>query len=242
MKRVLTSAIACLFFAGAYAQLDETKNFLYLYSDSVVYAQSIYLERDFRGMPYFRVDGRRVHPEQVRFFNSEEGFYANTSSFGLTGQTMFSERIRKGKINIYEEQFIQWDNYHSYYAPYREPEVAFTKNYYNVDLGPLKKATYTNLKSDMANDPESLNLLGRYKTVKKAERNFYLAAGTSIAAGMISFVVAGAKKQTLENHSFPNFGPSFLLLGAGAGFGITGFIKTLKAPRYLKAAVDGYNR
>lgn len=242
MKKALTFGIAYLMAAFTYAQVDESKNFLYLFPDSVVYARNIYLDRDFRGLLYFRADGRRINPHQVKFFNSEEGYFANTSDLGLAGETSFSERIRKGKINIYEEPFIDWETRHSYYGRYREPTVVYTKNYYNLDLGPLKKATYTNLKSDMANDPQSLNLLKRYGSVKKAEKRFYVAAGTSILAGMAAFYITGTQKQSPGNFSTPNFGPSFLLLGAGAAFGITGFTKTLKAPRYLKAAIDQYNR
>jgi len=246
MKKIFTCTLAYLLLKfNVYAQLDESKNFIYLYPDSVVHASQIYLERDYNGFRYFLVDGRRVNPAKVKFFNTQDGFFASTSDLNLLSDTQFLERIRKGRINVYEDKFINWDDFnHSGYFSYRDPEVVFTKNYYNIGYGPLKKATYSNLKQDMSNDAESLKLLKRYSDVKRAEKGFYIAAGASILAGMLSFVITGFKDQNTDpgvDHSFPNFGPSFILLGAGVGFGFTGFTKTLKAPRYLKAAIDVYN-
>ncbi len=230
----------------ASAQPDESKNFLYLYPDSVVFARDIYLTRDFTGRPYFRVDGRRVHPDQVKFFNNEEGFYANSSNLSITGENMFYERIRKGKINVYEKSFIDWDHRRGpRYRGYKEPEVIFTKNFYNLGFEDLKKATYANLRADMAENIESIELLNQYNSVKKTEKVFFIAGGASMAAGFISFLAKGISSHnhtSLDNHSTPNFAPSFILLGTGAIFAILGYTKTLKAPRYLKAAVDSYNR
>lgn len=237
----------------AFAQPDESKNFLFLYPDSVIFARDIFLTRDFTGRPYFRVDGRRVHPDQVKFFNNEEGFYANGSNLNIAGENRFYERIRKGKINVYEERVIDWDDHRGpRYRGYKEPEVLFTKNFYNVGLGDLKKATYANLRADMAENMQSIDLLNKYNSVKKAEKSFYIGGTASVAAGFILFLTTGLSNHNntsfdnhsnpFDDHSTPNFAPSFILLGTGAIFAILGYTKTLKAPRYLKAAVDSYNR
>lgn len=123
--------------------------------------------------------------------------------------------------------------------------MIFTKNFYNLGFEDLKKATYANLRADMAENMRSMELLNQYNSVKKAEKAFFIAGGASMAAGLISFITTGISSHnntSFDNHSTPNFAPSFILLGTGAVFAILGYTKALKAPRYLKAAVDSYNR
>src|SRR5688572_25519768 len=132
----------------AYAQPDELREFLYLYSDSVIYANRIDLERNYSGSLYLWADSRRIHPEQVKFFNNNRGFFANVKDFNISGETMFSERIRKGRINLYEAKTVDWDSYDDIRNYSRQPSVIASRNYYNKDYGALRKANYINLHED----------------------------------------------------------------------------------------------
>lgn len=88
---------------NARSQTDESRNFIYLNSDSVIHADRIRLRPDFGGSLVLRADSRRVPLEQVKFFNNEDGFFANTRKTDLFAGNSFSERIVKGKINLYQE-------------------------------------------------------------------------------------------------------------------------------------------
>ncbi|MGX5691313.1 hypothetical protein [Arcticibacter tournemirensis] len=249
MKHFKTlAAMYLMYISAAFGQLDESKNFLYLYSDSVIYANRINLRRDFSGSLYFTVDSKIFHPEQVKFFNNYRGFFANVKDATFNGETAFSERIRKGKLNLFEEKTFTWeydDDGDVYGRRYRErPQVSAVRNYYNIDYGKLKKATYANLSKDLAGNPESIQLLNKYESVKKAKIGLYVGAGASLLAGLITFVSGGSKSTDLQhgfNSGSKEFTGGVILLGLGTGLATGGYLLSVSEPKYLKAAIDSYN-
>ena len=235
MKKTLTLALLCTFFGNAFAQVDESKNYLYLYSDSVIYGKNIIYESWLDGSPHFIVDSKRIHPEQVKFFQSEMGFYANTRDLDIAGRTSFSERIRKGKINLFEKQIRDYPGYH--HTPYSNPqeETGLTAlNYYNIGFGDLKKASYSNLKSDLAEHPASLAQLKEYGKVHKLSKRLLLAGGIGMLSGVVSLISPGWDRD-------PRLGLSFGLIVGGGGLMLGGLFTSLSKPKYLKKAVDAYN-
>lgn len=240
------AAMYLMYISAAFCQLDESRNFLYLYSDSVIYANRIHLRRDFSGSLYFMVDSKRFHPEQVKFFNNYRGFFANVRDVTFTGETAFSERIRKGKLNLFEEKTFNWDyDDNAYGRRYRErPQVSSVRNYYNIDYGKLKKATYANLSKDLAGNPQSIQLLNKYESVKKAKIGMYVGAGASLLAGLITFVAGGSDNSDFGhgfNDAHKEFTGSFILLGLGTGLAAGGYLLSVSEPKYLKDAIDSYN-
>ncbi len=239
-----------MYISAAFGQLDESKDFLYLYSDSVVYANRISLRKDFSGSLYFIVDSKRFHPEQVKFFNNYRGFFANVKDLTFNGETAFSERIRKGKLNLFEEKTLTWnydddDDDDAYGRRYRErPQVSSVRNYYNIDYGRLKKATYANLSRDLAENPESIQLLNKYESAKKAKVGLYVCAGASILAGFITIASTGSNNND-SRHGFNSgrkeFTGGVLLFGLGTGLAAGGYLLSVSEPKYLKAAIDSYN-
>ncbi len=235
----------------ARAQVHESRNFLYLNSDSVIYAKRITLRPDFAGFWQLRADSRRVAPEQVKFFSNENGFFANTRrvTFGYT--TEFAERIVEGKINIYQEipydQFL-YDRYYRY-GDGPGPVVNF-RMFYNKGFENLKKLNYRNLKTDMIDNPESMDMLKSYKKSINTSRMLYTAAGASFVAGIISFLAQGNEVEKPSGGGFghgmnikgPNITTSLVFWGLAAGFGVGGFAVQRSGSRHLENAIDVYNR
>ncbi len=234
----------------AYAQPDESREFLYLYSDSVIYASHIDLDRGFTGSLYLWVDSRRIHPEQVKFFNNNRGFFANVKDFDMSGETTFSERIRKGKVNLYEAKTIDWDTYDDIRGYPRHPPAIGKKNYYNIGYGRLKKANYVNLSIDLANNPQSMAFLQKARSVKRTQVAMYVAAGLSVLGGFIAFE-AGGKKASRGLDQHPAFSsnnsvssgivPGMILSGIGLGLAAGGYLIGPSQTKYLKQAIDTYN-
>ncbi|TKC05885.1 hypothetical protein [Pedobacter frigoris] len=259
MKKLIIVVMAC-YGLNARAQVDESKNFLYFYSDSVVYANSIKLRPDFYNSWQLRADSRRIPQEQVKFFNNENGFFANTRRQTIIGEGSFSERIVQGKINLFQEiardAFLYDRGYgygrHRYGPPVRQS--VDPRMYYNKGYTDLKKVNYNNLKHDMADNPVSMNLLEGYRKNMNASKTMYVAAGASIVAGLVSFVVKGSNnarlsdgnsfghQQGFSSMSTPNFASSFLFLGLGAGLAAGGYAVDRSGYRKLEMAVDAYNR
>ncbi|WP_316788939.1 hypothetical protein [Pedobacter frigoris] len=259
MKKLIIVVMAC-YGLNARAQVDESKNFLYFYSDSVVYANSIKLRPDFYNSWQLRADSRRVPQEQVKFFNNENGFFANTRRHTIMERGSFSERIVQGKINLFQEvaydAFLYDRGYrygrHRYGPPVQQP--VNLSMYYNKGYADLKKVNYNNLKRDMADNPVSMDLLEGYRKSANGSKILYVAAGASIVAGLVSFVVKGSSntrlsdmnsfghQQGFSSMSSPNFASSFIFLGLGAGLAAGGYAVDRSGYRKLEMAVDAYNR
>lgn len=253
MKKLLIVVMAC-YGLNASAQVDESKNFIYLYSDSITYARNIRLRPDFFNSLQLRVDSRRIPLEQVKFFNNEDGFFANTRKLNFAGATEFSERIVQGRINLFQQLSYDPSVYDRGYGYRKKRQSAVDiRMFYNKGFGDLKKVSYNNLKLDMADHPKSIDLLAGYKKSINTSKILYVAAGASVAAGLISFLAIAGNQKLPHNDGFntpnsafinkqANFTASFALLGLGLGFAIGGYSVGVSADRHLEDAVDAYNR
>lgn len=243
MKPILTLIAAYAICSRmAYAQPDESREFIYLYSDSVIYAGHIDLERNYSGSLYLWADSKRIHPEQVKFFQNNRGFFANVKDLNLMGETSFSERIRQGRINLYEAKTVRWDEYDSPQAYHPgQPVVIDRRNYYNVGFGSLKRANYVNLSIDLADNPKSMAFLSRYRSAKRTQMAMYVTAGASLLAGVVSFLSAGSGDLHASRSGLSSIGPGLALLGAGTGLAAGGYLMGPSATKHLKYAVDAYN-
>lgn len=245
MKKLLILVMAC-YGLNARSQVNESRNFLYLNSDSTVYAQRISLRPDFSGSWTIRADSRKVLTSQVKFFNNEDGFFANTRKFNLLGQTSFAERIIEGKINLYQEVDYDDTPYELDYYRFRDyrRQAVNTRMFFNKGFLDLKKINYSNLNEAMADNPKSLALLRKYRNTKITGIIMYVAAGAAVIASGITLMSSSdiklnGKIPSLEDRGYTK---SFVLLGLGAGLGIGGFFVGESGKKNIERAIDNYNR
>lgn len=232
---------------NARSQTDESRNFIYLNSDSVIHADRIRLRPDFGGSLVLRADSRRVPLEQVKFFNNEDGFFANTRKTNLFAGNSFSERIVKGKINLYQEVTYDPVPYELDYHRFRDraPSAISTRMFYNKDFSDVKKVSYASLKMDMADNPKSLDFLESYRKGKQVGTIMYVAAGAAILAGLVNFANTGSKEMnraSFESTGSNGYVGSLLLMGLGGGLALGGYFKQASANREIEKAIDAYNR
>ena len=255
MKKFLIVVMAC-YGLNAGAQVRHSENFVYLYSDSVIYASNIRLRPDFFNSLQLRADSRRIPLEQVKFFNNENGFFANTRKLNFGRVTDFAERIVDGKINIFQlRSYDPLIDDRGYRERGRRREAISIEMYYNKGYADLKKVSYTNLKMEMAGNMQAMDLLEGYRRSINTSRTLYVAAGASLVGSFVSFLVTGKTKndQLFSDNGFgtqnsksniksANFTASFALLGVAAGLGIGGYTTSVSGLRRLEQAVDVYNR
>jgi hypothetical protein len=250
MKKMLMVVMACYAFT-ARSQVDQSKNFIYLNSDSVIYAGTVSLRPDLLDSWTLRVDRRKIPTEHVKFVSNQDGFFARTSQPGFVSAPVFAERIIEGKINVFRE--ISYDQV-DYDWRYRHMPVANTqvnaRNYYNRGFGDLKKLNYKNLNKDMADDTQSMDLLKNYRKSITRRNVLYTAAGASVVAGFVSLLASAGNERSRADFMSgkspsikrPAFLPMVLSFGAGIGFGIGGFALHKSSARTLENAIDMYNR
>ena len=258
MKKLLIVVMAC-YGLTARAQVRPSENFIRLYSDSVIYAEKIKLRPDFTGALQLRVNDKRFPMSQVKFFNNEDGFFANTRKLNLIQPAGFAERIIEGRINVFQEVDIDPFLYdRPYYFNERRNEAVNLSMYYNKGDGDLKKVKYHNLKRDMADNIESMRLLAGYRKSMTTSKILYVSAGVSIIAGLVAFVMdnndTSAPSFTYDPKGFPNginrdtkvksigTTATFILFGASLGLAGGGYAVHLAGNRRLENAVDSYNK
>jgi len=250
MKKLLILVMAC-YGLNARSQVNESENFLYLYSDSTIYAKKIRLRPDFTGSWSLRADSRRVPIKQVKFFSNEEGFFANTRKTDLFNEVSFAERIMEGKINLYQEVTydpIPFDLDYYHFRDRREQAVN-ARMFYNKGFSDLKNISYYNLSNDMADNPESLDLLKGYRKSMRIGTAMYVGAGAAFLASAITLLSnSGFKKQNtstfghLPDYKSKNYTVSFVLAAISGGLGLGGFLKQRSGLRNIESAFDVYNR
>ncbi|MBE9597887.1 hypothetical protein [Pedobacter sp. MC2016-24] len=243
MKKLLIIAMAC-YGLSARAQLRESRDFLYLYSDSVIYANDIKFRPDFAGNLRVKVDSRNVPIAQVKFLNTKDGFFANTRKMGVMRTEAFAERIIAGKINVFLEKSLSYvpfiyNPHNAYELPYAAmPVTAINSNmYYNKGYSDLKKLNYTNLKRDLRDDPRSMDMLRAYRRSVNTTTLCYIAGAASLLTGL--FVATSEGKNAFSDKNFI-IGSSLGVLGLGLVTG--GYFKTFSAKKKLENTIDIYNR
>lgn len=249
MKKLLIIVMAC-YGLNARSQVNESRNFIQLYSDSVIHAQKVRLRPDFAGNWVVRADSRRVPMESIKFFNNEDGFFANTRQLSLFGVTSFAERIIDGRINLYQEVVYDPVPFEMDYYRFRDrrQQSVDTRMFYNKGTSDLKKVNYYNLKADMADNQKSLDLLEGYRKSMRTGTVMYVAAGAAIVASVVTLVSGSGFRENgttfgnMPNYKAKSYTGSFLLMGVGAGLGLGGFLVQRSGARDIERAVDTYNR
>lgn len=243
--------LSLLLLAGSqfvFAQVDERKSFVYLYSDSVVYGNVVELKKPLFGASHLRVDSLKIPADQVKFFQAEKGFFANTKEFSFTGTSQFSERISAGKLNLYEKETRSVSYSAGMYGGMGTSTVTI-KNYYNMGYGPLKKATYTNLSADLQSNAESMLHLDKFKSTTRTQTVLYGVGGGALLGGIIALVSnmqsespspSGTPQGDVRKNS-KAIAPAVAMLGVGAGCFWASYFVSLSKPKHLKRAVDAYN-
>jgi len=249
MKKLLFGVLAC-YALTTRAQVHESKNFIYLYSDSVIYAKDIRLRPDFSGYLQLRADSRKVPTEQVKFFNNEDGFFANTRRLNFGSTNSFSERIIEGKINIFQQ--VDYSPY-MYDQRYRRSRYMQTRRqdidvrmYYNKGYGDLKKANYSNLSTAMADNPKAMDMLKSYRKSMTTGKTMYIVAGAALISGLVSFLATDTGDTKItgfgQSTKWPSYTPTYILMGAGVGLATAGYLIQTSGNKHLEGAVDAYNR
>lgn len=250
MKKLLIIVMAC-YGLNARSQVNESTNFIQLYSDSTIYAQKVRLRPDFAGSWILRADSRRVPISQVKFFNNEDGFFANTRKLNLYGQISFSERIIDGKINLYQEVAYNSSPYEMDFYRFKDRRIqpVGTQMYYNKGYNDLKKVNYYNLSADMADHPKSIDLLNNYRKSRRLSTVMYVSAGAAIIASVITLFSGNDFKQNghtpfgkLKTYEPRGKTGSFLLLGLGAGLSVGGYLTQGSGYKKIERAVEVYNQ
>ncbi|MBI9034616.1 MAG: hypothetical protein JEZ03_09125 [Bacteroidales bacterium] len=240
IKRIsFLSLIVLLTLTGFSQETNSPKTFIYLYNDTIREVSSLKLKYQAFDKNIIEADGHKYYINQVRFYQNEKGFFANTSSLSYAGSFHMVYCVQKGNINLFEPDVNTYLNNINHvpfynYNPVTIMNVASAK-YYNKGFDFIKMATYDNLSDDLSDNPTSMMHLEKYKKQSRLQ-NIVTIAGVAITAGGIIGLISTSSSDK-EVISTPYF------TGAIIGSGILGFnyIFSLSKPEHLKKAIKAYN-
>ena len=241
-KRLYVIIVLVILLKTASAQMDENRDFIYFFSDSILVGNIEYKSPIF-GIDYLLLNSNKVLLDRVKFYKKGGGFYANTNGAAFRGSPDFTKRIREGKINLYEK--VNVNTYTGHFTPsgaYMGGGGSVTiLNYYNKGYDDLKRANYKNLSFDLADNPESLIHLGKYKKVQNTQTGLYIAGGAAILVGIVT-LVAKTDGVDYDNEPSPDVSANLAAIGVGAFSCFISYTLSFSKPGYLRKAVDTYNR
>lgn len=229
-------------------------NYLYLFSGKVIPGKSIELRSPVFGDRHFAVDDQKHNVKQVKFYQNDEGFFANTIQLQGLSSAMFCRRIKKGRINLYER--TDFNNTpvtygyagtagfggHGTYGTTGGFGVGLalpqTKFYYNKGYNNLKEIDYHSLHNDMADDPLAISALNKWNKTRK-NGNILMISGVVVTGVSLIALMSKTTEQKDPNVTGEIIGISFGVMAMWVKY----FGWDLGAnPKNLKKAIDVYNR
>jgi len=168
-SQLFSTAFFLMCVTFSHAQLTEQKSHIQLVSgekmegDLVVYSPQI-LE-----YPVFLVDGEEFETSNIAYIQNRNGYFANLDHLYQNSPERYALRIRKGRMNLFEE--IDMDIYGGE-TLYTTGDVeidsellasGLTFQYYSIANDRVRKATYGNMKMDLAACAGSMDFLRDYR-------------------------------------------------------------------------------
>ncbi|RLD51379.1 MAG: hypothetical protein DRI94_06190 [Bacteroidetes bacterium] len=224
----------------------ETKfgNFVYTYSDNIFTDTNIDFLKDSE-ISYIRIDSIVMDLSDVKFIKSNNDFWANTNKINNKGDNIFAIRIYTGNANLFTRVELsekKWYNNISIttnqlYEDYTSNIEKNSLNYYNIELGELKRLTYKNLDNDLSDNPKSLSLLNKSRIYQKRSILLYIAGITSVIYGFGSGLNQSDKFESGSNHTWVSF---YLPVSIGLGSFWLGSRMSKKKSLLIQNAVKSY--
>lgn len=225
-----------------FGQIHESKEYVYLFTDSVIYGNVDYMQ-PFFGSAYLKVDSLKVQLYKVKFYKNQTGFFANSKNINFSGTSSFSERVRKGRINLFEKENTTCNPGHftptGMYAGGTYYKTIL--NYYNRGFGDLKKANYKNLSVELADNPESIVYLNKFKSVRNTQNVLYVVGGAILVGGFAT-LVNKTSDVDYDTEPSPNVTGNLVAVGVGMGCFLVSYAISFSKPQHLRDAIDAYNK
>lgn len=227
MKQLLILAFLSCLCLSALAQSDSSlvdlsRPFICLFDGKLIAANEIIYEEKLIKKSYLSVDGKRYETKQIKFYNTPDGFYANSSKY-FSGD--FIKRIHEGNANVFvfNSSIDRTNTQPGGYTTVKSTNIS--TYFYNIGFGDLKKVKYANLKLDLSDNAQAMAHLKKYKNTR------------SIKRGLLIGGVAMVLSTTLVGESPIGAGLAF----TGTTAILTGVFWGMNRDKHLYRSLEVYN-
>lgn len=216
------------------AQKSQPEHHVKLYSGELIAGARLLYVTPILKQPMFEIDSRKYDSFTVEFFQNNHGYFGNLNKFYGDKSERYALRIKKGKINLFEEidmNYYAGDELEVGDGQEKPEELAtgeFFQYYSMADNAPLKRAGYRSLKTDLQGNEESVKHLKAFRNFKTLQASLIIAG-----AGVIAYDIISQKDGAVRFSPMMAVG----IVVAGSSYFLEG-----KKDDALWQAVDAYNQ
>jgi hypothetical protein len=218
--------------SSTFAQKTEAEHSVKLHTGEVFEGDKVLYINPILKQPSWELDGKKFETGIVAYIQNNHGFLANLNKIHGEKAERYALRIKKGKINLFEEVDIEFYGGETLEAEGDEkPETLASGEiyqYYSMGDGEVKKARFKSLKNDLKDNEASVKHLNAF-------RNFKILQATLIAlgAGIITYDIINQSDDAVR------FSP---MMAAGIVVGGSSYFLQSKKDDALWLAADAYNK
>ncbi len=230
--RLIFTLLLAVFFGSVYGQKTEQVNSIKLHTGEFFEGEKALYINPILKDPSWELDSKKFETSIVAFIQNNHGYLANLNKIHGDKSERYALRIKKGKINLYEEIDIEFYGAETLDVEGDEkPETLASGEifqYYAMGDEAVKKATYRSLKQDLKDNEASVKQLNAF-------RNFKIIQATLIAlgAGIIAYDIINQSDDAVR------FSP---MMAAGIVVGGSSYFLQSKKEDALWLAADAYNQ
>ncbi|KAB2877732.1 hypothetical protein F9K33_15680 [bacterium] len=218
-------------------RIDSNQSFITLKSRETIYGK-VELKSPLFGSEYLLFnDTAKYTVQQIRAFQNEEGYFANTYTGGYYSPEKLVKRTQTGKVNLFttHQMYSTAGSWNSMSTPggrvtyYNPGTTTFARfDYFSKDTNDLLPASRDNLMAALSDNPKSIQLLREHKNLGVAKIVLVLAG-----VGLIGSAFIGVDK----DHP-PSVG---LMVGGGIVANLS-WVPYFMQNGKIENAIEVYNR
>jgi hypothetical protein len=231
--RFIIALIFAALYSVSFSQKTNQENSVKLHSGEIFQGEKAIYINPILKQPSWEVDGQKFETNLVAFIQNNNGYIAHLNKIHGDKAERYALRIKKGKINLYEEIDIEYYGGEVLEGADGEekPETLASGEmyqYYAMGDGDVKKATFKSLKNDLKDNEESVKHLNAFRNFK-----FLQATLIALGAGIITYDIINQSDDAVR------FSP---LMAAGIVVGGSSYFLQSKKDDALWLAADAYNK
>lgn len=169
---------------------DSSPEFLITFFDDTITGKDIRFVNPIFGEMHFQVDSARHELYEIKFYQSDDGFYANTSEMERRIECEFLERIEVGELNLFRCEVTRMAT-NSSTGPmgvsYSSFPVKSKYYFFNRGLGDVQPLTRRLLLEEVSESPNAMKYMKRHKVVNGIQIGLLSIPLACAAAGIYNF-------------------------------------------------------
>lgn len=235
MKSLWTFVLLLTASFGLAQKTNPSVHIKLMSGDSIAGSKLVYLTPD-NTEAMFNLDGKLYPARQVEFFRNDYGYFANLGRIEGFEKPKFAMRLGKGRVNLFQRVDLELYMQDSLSTTAEGMADFRSFQYYNVGNDALRKASYSNMKVDLADNTAAGAHLKDFRKYRVIQIGLITCGLGVMGLGAYSSALPMSETNAVQKRTILN--PITLL-----GIILSGGSLLMETPKHdaLWLAADAYN-